>query len=304
MARPVICCGPVMGMASMDIAVEGDAGYCLEQVRRFDRDRYLAALFAPTDIRADLLALYAFNLELAKIREVVREPMMGLIRLQWWRDAIQEIYSGKVRRHQVAQPLAQAIERRRLPRELFDRLIDSREADMDDGPPADLEALRSYAASTGGGLLELAARMVARVPDSEPTILQSARDLGTAWALIGLMRAVPFQARTRRVAIHQDLLDEAGVALADLLELRPVPELPRAVLRIASEAEALLAQARGHRPRPARVELPVFLLAVLARRHLAALARADYDVFHPTLRQAYVSSPWPLALAWLGGRVW
>ncbi len=142
---------------SATAAAESDAAYCLEQVRRFDRDRYLAALFARSGPRADLLALYAFNLELAKIRELVREPMMGLIRLQWWRDCIAEIYAGNVRRHQVAQPLAAAVARHGLPRESFDRLIDAREADMDATPPADLAVLTAYAefdrrhaAGTGG----------------------------------------------------------------------------------------------------------------------------------------------------------
>src|SRR5215510_574597 len=193
MARPVVCCGSVIRMASTDIAAAGgDAAYCLEQVRRFDRDRYLAALFASAEVRADLLALYAFNLELAKIREVVREPMMGLIRLQWWRDAIGEIYNGKVRRHQVAQPLTLAVKRRQLPRELFERLIDGREADMDNGPPADLAAMRGYAEATGGTLAELAARIAADAQNTEPAVLRAAGDLGTAWALIGLARAVPF----------------------------------------------------------------------------------------------------------------
>ena len=172
-------------MASTDITAGGDAAYCLDQVRRFDRDRYLAALFAPAEPRADLFALYAFNLELAKIREVVREPMMGLIRLQWWRDCIGEIYGGKGRRHQVAQPLAQAVARHRLPRHLFERLIDAREADLDGAPPADLAALRAYGAATGGTLLELAARIAATGHEAAPEVLQAARDLGTAWALIG-----------------------------------------------------------------------------------------------------------------------
>src|SRR5262249_59311777 len=93
---------------------EADAAYCLDQVRRFDRDRYLTALFAAAPARADLMALYAFNLEVAKTREVVREPMMGLMRLQWWRDALAEIYAGTERRHQVVQPLAAAIRRHGL----------------------------------------------------------------------------------------------------------------------------------------------------------------------------------------------
>src|SRR5262245_60576664 len=106
---------------------EQAAGYCPDHVRRFDRDRYLMALFAPADRRDDLFALYAFNVEVARIRELIREPMMGLMRLQWWRDAIAEIYAGSERRHQVAQPLAAVVRRRGLSREHFDRLLDARE---------------------------------------------------------------------------------------------------------------------------------------------------------------------------------
>jgi NADH dehydrogenase [ubiquinone] 1 alpha subcomplex assembly factor 6 len=291
-------------MASTDITAGGDAAYCLDQMRRFDRDRYLATLFAPAEPRADLFALYAFNLELARIREVVREPMMGLIRLQWWRDCVGEIYDGTARRHQVAQPLAWAVERHRLPRDLLERLIDAREADLDSAPPPDLAALRAYGSATGGTLLELAARITAKGNAPEPEVLQAARDLGTAWALIGLVRAVPFHAQARRVYIPQALLDEAGVRLDDLLELRPVPDLSRAVARICAEARALLSEARGALPRPARAAFPVFLTAVLARRYLADLAGAGHDVFHPALRAAAASTPWPLALAWLRGRVW
>jgi hypothetical protein len=120
---------------------EADAAYCLDQVRRFDRDRYLTALFAGAPARDDLMALYAFNLEVAKTREVVRESMMGLMRLQWWRDAIADIYAGNERRHQVVQPLAAAIRRRGLDRAPFDRLIDARESDMGETPPADLPAV-------------------------------------------------------------------------------------------------------------------------------------------------------------------
>src|SRR5215471_2113760 len=102
---------------------QSDAAYCLDQVRRFDRDRYLTALFAAPAARGDLMALYAFNLEVAKTRETVREPMMGLVRLQWWRDCIAEIYAGGARRHQVVQPLADTIRRHGLDRALFDKLV-------------------------------------------------------------------------------------------------------------------------------------------------------------------------------------
>ena len=110
------------------------ASYCAQLLRRQDADRYLTALFAPADRREDLFALYAFNLEVARAREVVSEPFMGLIRLQWWRDAIAEIYQGRARAHEVVRPLAAAIAEHSLDRTLFERLIESRERDLDPEP--------------------------------------------------------------------------------------------------------------------------------------------------------------------------
>jgi NADH dehydrogenase [ubiquinone] 1 alpha subcomplex assembly factor 6 len=289
---------------SAPATAESDTAYCLEQVRRFNRDRYLAALFARSGPRADLMALYAFNLELAKIREVVREPMMGLIRLQWWRDCIAEVHGGKVRRHQVAQPLAAAAARHGLPRESFDRLIDAREADMDVAPPADLAALRAYAESTGGTLQELAVRIVMDSGRATDPALSAARDLGTAWALIGLVRAIPFHARAKRVYVPQALMAEAGVAVDDLFELRPGPGFATAVGRICGEAGRLMAKAQAALPEPPRAAFPVFLMAVLARRHLASLAAAGFDTFDRRVADQPPATPWPLAVAWLRGKVW
>jgi len=289
---------------SATAAAESDSAYCLEQVRRFDRDRYLAALFARSGPRADLLALYAFNLELAKIRELVREPMMGLIRLQWWRDCVAEMYAGNVRRHQVAQPLAAAVARHGLPRESFDRLIDAREADMDAAAPADLAALVAYAKSTGGALLGLAARIGLSGNQVDAALLPAARDVGTAWALIGLVRAIPFHARAKRVYVPQLLMAGAGVAVDDLLELRPGAGFASVVERICGEAERLMAQAEAALPRPPRAAFPVFLMAVLARRHLGFLKASGFDVFDLRLAAAPPATPWPLAGAWLRRRVW
>src|SRR5271154_3616507 len=162
--------------------------YCAEQVRRYDRDRFLTALFAPAAQREDLLALYAFNLEIAKIRETVTEPMLGRIRLQWWREALAEFEQGAVRQHAVAGPLADAVRRRALPVAALTRLIDGRERDIEPDPPADLAALEDYAAQTSAGLVELA---LAVLDADQPEARAAARHVGIAHGLAGLLLAVP-----------------------------------------------------------------------------------------------------------------
>src|ERR1700746_3374910 len=98
-------------------------------VRRHDRDRYQTALFAPPARREALFALYAFNYEMARVRESVTQPMLGQIRLQWWRENIAAAFEGgSVRAHPVVEALTAAIRKFALARAHFDRLIDARES--------------------------------------------------------------------------------------------------------------------------------------------------------------------------------
>jgi phytoene synthase len=171
-------------------------------------------------------------------------------------------------------------------------------------PPADLAVLTAYAESTGGTLLELSARIAMDSGRAKAPVLSAARDLGTAWALIGLVRAIPFHARGRRIYVPHALMAEAGVAADDLFELRPGPGMAAAVRRICGEAERLMVQAQAATPRPPRSVFPVFLMAVLARRHIGYLEISGFDVFDPRLTAMPPATPWPLAGAWLRGKVW
>ncbi len=104
-----------------------------EAVRRHDPDRWLASRFiADREERADVIALYAFNHELARVAGAVSNPLMGEIRLTWWAEAVAEIYEGRpVRKHPVTLALAQAVLRRGLPREALDNLVEARFPELD-----------------------------------------------------------------------------------------------------------------------------------------------------------------------------
>src|SRR6201993_1677094 len=129
-------------------------------VRRHDRDRYQTALFAPAVCREALVALYAFNYEIARVRESVTQPVLGQIRLQWWRDNIAAAFEGgPVRHHPVAEALTAAIWGPARTGRHFGRLIEARETDLDDKPPPSLVALREYAEASSGRLIQLALEM-------------------------------------------------------------------------------------------------------------------------------------------------
>lgn len=265
--------------------------YCLNEVRRHDHDRYLTALFLPADRRAAALALYAFNLEIARTREIISEPLLGQIRLQWWRETIEGVFEGTPREHPVLDALGAAIRTHELPRDRLEGLIDAREADLDDGPPSDLKALETYASDTSGALSALVMQTLAG-PDE--TASAAARQVGTAWAIIGLARAVGFHAQTQRIYIPEELLSAYEVERRRLFDLKPSPGLNRAIEQMVERAASFLADARSMSPQIPKTARRGLLLASLADRHIEAIRKTEHDPFAiPAAKQAPV-----LRLAW------
>lgn len=245
-----------------------------EQVRRFDRERFVAALFAPPETRERLMVLYAFSLELAKVRESVREAMAGLIRLQWWRDVLAGLRDEEAARHPVAGPLLALVRTQDLPVALFEQVITAREKDLDPIPFATESERRAYAAATAGALHELA---VVALGARDPASRAAAQQVGTAWASIGLLRATPFHLSTGWLTLPGDMLDKAGVTAAEVQAGRAAATLAGIARDIGESARYHLSQARQHRvPRGA---LPALLPAGIVGAHLRSLDRAGWDVF-------------------------
>ena len=132
----------------------------LSELRERDYDRYLALLFAPARAQGSLAALYAFHHEISKTAESVSQPMTGLIRLQWWRDAVTELYVGQVRAHAAVQALAATVKAHGLPRDALIAMIDAREQDLEETPFANKDALLSYCDATAGQLMRLCLRVL------------------------------------------------------------------------------------------------------------------------------------------------
>ena len=184
-------------------------------------------------MRPDLWALYAFNHEIAKTREVVTETQLGLIRLQWWRDAVYGLYAGnQPPKHEVLEPLAAAIKRHNLPKEHFDNLLYAREFDLEDKLPATLDGMVNYADYTSTPLLKLALQIEGRTA-SEDDIKHAA----TSYALTGLMRAVIAHARQRRCYLPENMLRQAGIDFYELYEGKGFEKLPPVLKIIALAAK-------------------------------------------------------------------
>lgn len=241
-------------------------------VRAADYDRYLSVLFAAKEKREALFALYAFNFEVAKTAEAVSEPTLGLIRLQWWREAIEGIFDGTPRRHVVVLALSAAVERFQLPRLLFDGLIDAREQDLSSTPFAEMANFESYADAVSGHLMRLAARILG----AGNALDGYARSLGIAYALNGLLRSLPHHAARRRIMLPINALIAAELSEEDIYAGRSD--------NIRILIDNVIAVVGGHlsavtKERISRSILPAFLPAALIRPYVKIMKRSGFDPY-------------------------
>jgi 15-cis-phytoene synthase len=238
------------------VAIDGVAGEAAlaELVRRRDPDRFFTALFAPAARRDALLVLYAFNDELARASEVVSQPIMALIRLQWWREVVE----GTRKRHEIATPLSEAIEAGALRRDDLLALIEAREEEADPAF-ADVGAWRAWLMAGAGGLAVAAGHAVGG-NDAE-----ALRPYGAAYGAAGVLRRARAQAHAGRVRLPEDALAAHGLVREAVTAEPETPKLAGVLADLAAEARLWLPS------RAVQLERPVVaaaLPAVLARRDL------------------------------------
>src|ERR1700681_1296117 len=196
--------------------------HCEALVRAADKDRFLAALFAPAEHRSALHALYAFNIEIARVREIIREPLAGEIRLQWWNDAIAGRAAGDVQANPVAAALLAAVARYRLPSELLTGLIAARRFDLYNDPMRRLADFNDYARATSSAVIELSARILER--DHMPGLAQLAHHAGLGYAIAGLLQAFPIHASRGQLYLPVEVLERHGVQWQDFAAKQATPE--------------------------------------------------------------------------------
>jgi phytoene synthase len=250
-------------------------GHCEALVREGDPDRYWASLFAPADKRPHLHALYAFSFEVARVRDAVREAMVGEIRLQWWRDALQGEARGDVRSNPVAAALDDTIVRFRLPRQALVDLIDARVFDLYDDPMPTVNDLEGYAGETSSSLIRLASLVLADGGEAGPP--DAAGHAGVAYAIAGLLRSFPWHARRGQVYVPADLLARHGVVREDIVAGRGGPGLLSALSDLRAIARRHCDQARTLRATIPGNVLPAFRPVALVEPYLRAMERPGYS---------------------------
>lgn len=265
--------------------------HCEALVRSGDRDRYLASLFLPPHARPHVLALYAFNVEIASVRERTREPLAGQVRLQWWRDAIAGRAAGDAARNPVAAALIDTIGRTNLPRPVLDALIEAREIDLLDEKFSTRAAFEAYLHATSSSLFELITGMLEQSGAKARTVSGLA---GLAYGITGLLRALPLHASRGQVYLPADLLKEFGTARADIVAAKSTPSLAEALADLRRRARTHLADVREHMAHLPGAARPAFLPLALLDGYLERMERTDYDPFRTPVEVPQWRRQWAL----------
>lgn len=247
--------------------------HCERLVRDYDRDRWLADGLLAEQKRRHAFAIHAFSYEVARIRETIHEAMPGEIRLQWWVDAIEGEARGDVAGHPVAAALIDTIRRFSLRRSGFVNLLEARHFDLYDDAMPTLNDLEGYAGETASVLFLEVAQVLC--DGTDPRAADAAGYAGVAYALTGLMRALPIHARRNQVYMPADLLKGAGMDPDDLRHGRKSEQLSRVLEGLRDHAadrlDKALAALAGVDPRAK----PAFLPLAFVRPYLKALAEAQ-----------------------------
>jgi 15-cis-phytoene synthase len=251
-------------------------------VRSADRDRFIATLFAPAHNRDALYALYAFNVEVAQVRDRAREAAPGEIRLQWWREVLQGERHGEALASPVAASLLTTIEAYRLPVNAILALLEARRFDLYDEPMRTAAELEDYALKTTSAVIAMAAQILGVDAGT------AAPRAGIAYALTELLAAVPRHAARRQLYLPIELLDRHGIEAADIFAGRSSPALNKAAAELRLLARRHLAAAADRLALLAQPALPAFLPIAPVPRTLDRMDRSDlfaHNALSPWRRQ-------------------
>jgi len=260
------------------------ADFCADLVRNHDFVRYASTLFVPVEMRRPLLALYAFNVEVSRVREQISQPLPGEVRRQWWTDMLAGAGHGGVEGNPVASELLLVIRKVRLPVERLARLVEEHQFDLYNDPMPTVAALEGYANDTASALFALAAR-VAGPPSAE--IEHLSRHAGFAFCFVRAINALPRDAAHRQLFVPLQLLEKHGSGMEQVFAGRQTPQARAAIDELIGAARQHLDTALGLLADIAPAMRPVFLPLALVTQDMRRLSRADNDPFVAHVRSRF-----------------
>lgn len=252
--------------------------FCADLVRSHDFPRYAATLFAPAAERRALLALYAFNVEIVRVRDQVSQPLPGEIRFQWWTDLLSGLVHGSAEGNPVAAELLGAIRDFDLPVEPLSLLVDEHQFDLYNDPMPTMAALEDYLAATCSALFDLAARII--VPPSE-AVEHLARHAGLAQGIVQVIMNLPRDASHRQLFLPQQVLASHDCQMEDVFAGKETSNLRAVLEQLMGEAKQHLSTALSLLAQVPVSARPAFLPLSQVRADLERLSYPGRNPFAP-----------------------
>lgn len=252
-------------------------------LRDTDRDRYLACLLTPVGARGAIAALYAFNAEIARIRDLVHEPLPGEIRLQYWRDLLDGSAHGSTEANPVAAALLQAIAIHRLPVAALTGMIEARVFDLYDDPMETTAMFEGYAGETAAALIQLASLVLD--PEAAAGAASMAGHAGVAQAIAGALLLMPTHRARGQLYLPLEILSAVGLDRDSFLAGEDRVRISAAIEAFAGLGLDHLHKARQGGVLP-RSLVPAYLTVALSEPVLMAARRRGAAIFDRPLRPA------------------
>ncbi|KAJ8291035.1 hypothetical protein GJAV_G00020670 [Gymnothorax javanicus] len=267
--------------------------YCIDLVRSRDYDGFVSSLLLPDASRRASLALRAFNVELAQVKDSVTQKTIGQMRMQFWKTAVDEIYRDSPPSQPVSAELWRAVKKHRLTKRWLLRMISEREKDLEDRPYRSLKELETYSENTQSSLLYL---LLECLGVTDVNADHAASHIGKAQGIVTCLRATPHNSQRRKVYIPMDICILHGASQENFIRGSREQNVRDVVYDIASQAHVHLQHARSFSKNVPSEAMPAFLVTVVLEDFLQRVRKVDFDIFHPNLQRRNPSIPIQLYL--------
>ncbi|KAF5360504.1 hypothetical protein D9756_005022 [Leucocoprinus leucothites] len=289
--------------SSSTVGLSDPFEYCTDLVRKHDYESYLISQFWPRDLRGSYFAIKAFSVELATVQDHVSNTTIGKMRMQFWRDAIKDIFNGRPPRHPTALALFHATQIAHLQPYHFKRIIDARDAELETTSYQTIDQLISHSESTHSSLLYIFLSLLPSPLNDSHTLSHCASHLGNAQTITTLLRALPYHSKQGRSVIPAEITSRHGVRQEELFRKGPEAQgIEDAIFEFATlandhmiTARSMLKEVGGKVPSGA---MPVFLVGVPVTNLLQRLEKNSFNAFDPKLQQRDWKLPWHIYRAY------
>ncbi len=252
--------------------------YCLDQLRRFDHDRYLAILLTPEKQRAAIAAFFAFDAEMMRIPSTVSEPMLANIRFQWWRETLEAMTPMGEPGHEIAAALSDTFFQIGIAPSDLVSLIDLRERDLAEEPFQTVDDLESYQREVAAQHLKLISRIVGQALDERTS--ETATTHLLVYGLVNQLRRLPHDAASSQLSLPLDLMGSHDIDPHSLFQGASSLGFNRALEEILERADSLIASAGDLDLRSHAELVPPMLPTILRSLYTAKLRTPGFDLFH------------------------